>query len=97
MEIRVFLQENSGFLGCGVSKKSQKTHENDVRNGCLRNVLKIDGILIKNELQNVAKTTQKTIFSGWILLENLMCFLSMFWYGNGAKMAPKRDPKLTPK
>ena len=24
MEIRVFLQENKGFLGCGVSKKSQK-------------------------------------------------------------------------
>ncbi len=24
MEIRVFLQENNGFLGCGVSKKLQK-------------------------------------------------------------------------
>ena len=64
MEIRVFLQENRGFLGCGVSKKVAKTHENDVRNGCLRNVLKIDGFLIKTELQNVAKTTQKNNIFG---------------------------------
>ena len=46
------------------NKKVVKTHGNYVRNGCLRNVLKIDGFLTKTDLQNVPKTMPKLRFLG---------------------------------
>ena len=79
-------------------EKVAKTHENDVRNGCLRNVLKIDGILTKIELQNVAKTTQKNNIFGmdfaWEFDEFFEHVLVRKWSQNGSKKGSKIDPKM---
>ena len=75
-----------------------KTHENDVRNGCLRNVLKIDGILTKIELQNVAITTQKNNIFGMDFAWDFVVFfehvLVRKWSQNGCKKGSKIDPKM---
>ena len=79
-------------------KKVAKTHENYVRNGCLRNVLKIDGFLTKIELQNVAKTTQKNNIFGMDFAWEFDVFfehvLGRKWSQNGSKKGSKFDPKM---
>ena len=77
-------------------KKVAKTHENDVRNGCLRNVLKIDGFLTKTELQYVPKTMSKLRFVGynvapdfWHVLRHV---LGRKWCQHGPNLAPRMAP-----
>ena len=78
--------------------KKVATHENDVRNGCLRNVLKIDGFLSKTEPQNVAKTTQKNSIFGMDFASEFDVFfehvLGRKWSQNGSKKSSKFDPKM---
>ena len=80
------------------SKKVAKTHGNYVRNGCLRNVLKIDGFLTKIELQNVANTTQKNNIFGMAFAWEFDVFfehvLIRKWSQNGSKKGSKIDPKM---
>ena len=84
MEIRVSLQEKKFFRLWRIEKVA-KTFENYVRNGCLRNVLKIDGFLTKTDLQNVPKTMPKLRFLGYNVAPD---FWHVFDARFGSKMVP---------
>ena len=93
----VFPAGKQRFLRLRRIKQVAKTLENYVRNGCLRNVLKIDGFLTKTDLQNVPKTMPKLRFLGYNVAPDFWhvfeaCFGSKMvptWVQNGAQNDPR--------